>query len=92
IIVRTFPGQTDLPPIPINVYNYSATNTILQATASSSPFIDGFRSAFAGFPGNHRLEVTEKDMTERILELVSGGHLLTNGLIPLLICFFFYFF
>uniref|UniRef100_A0A182IUJ1 ABC transporter domain-containing protein n=1 Tax=Anopheles atroparvus TaxID=41427 RepID=A0A182IUJ1_ANOAO len=69
IIVRTFPGQTDLPPIPINVYNYSATNTILQATVSSSPFIDGFRSAFAGFPGNHRLEVTEKDMTERILEL-----------------------
>ncbi|XP_058116458.1 phospholipid-transporting ATPase ABCA3-like [Anopheles ziemanni] len=69
IIVRTFPGQTDLPPIPISVYNYSATNTILEATATSSPFIDGYRAVFRGLPGNHRLEVTEKNMTERILEL-----------------------
>ncbi|XP_053658365.1 phospholipid-transporting ATPase ABCA3-like [Anopheles marshallii] len=69
IIVRTFPGQTDLPPIPINVYNYSETNTILQASSPGSPFVDGFRTLFGAYPNTHRLQVIDKDIVEYILDL-----------------------
>ncbi|XP_053679934.1 phospholipid-transporting ATPase ABCA3-like [Anopheles nili] len=77
IIVRTFPGQTDLPPIPINVYNYTATSTVLQASAAS-PFIDGYRTMFQSFPNNHRLEVIDKDIVEHILELSNDNIGLVN--------------
>uniref|UniRef100_A0A182SZB0 ABC-2 type transporter transmembrane domain-containing protein n=1 Tax=Anopheles maculatus TaxID=74869 RepID=A0A182SZB0_9DIPT len=68
IIVRTFPGQTDLPPIPINVYNYSETNTILQAS-TPSPFVDGFRSVFGAYPNTHRLRIIDTDIVDYILDL-----------------------
>uniref|UniRef100_A0A8W7P6N4 ABC transporter domain-containing protein n=1 Tax=Anopheles coluzzii TaxID=1518534 RepID=A0A8W7P6N4_ANOCL len=71
IIVRTFPGQTDLPAIPINVYNYSTTTTILQASAPGSPFVDGFRSVFEAFPSTHQLRITDKDMVDYILDVFT---------------------
>uniref|UniRef100_A0A6E8W4G1 ABC transporter domain-containing protein n=1 Tax=Anopheles coluzzii TaxID=1518534 RepID=A0A6E8W4G1_ANOCL len=78
IIVRTFPGQTDLPAIPINVYNYSTTTTILQASAPGSPFVDGFRSLFEAFPSTHQLRITDKDMVDYILDVSTENIGLVN--------------
>ncbi|XP_052859969.1 phospholipid-transporting ATPase ABCA3-like [Anopheles cruzii] len=78
VIVRTFPGQTDLPPIPINVYNYSATNTILQDSGPSAAFIDGYRAIFESLPGTHQLEVINGDIVQHILELSTENIGLVN--------------
>uniref|UniRef100_A0A182UD52 ABC transporter domain-containing protein n=1 Tax=Anopheles melas TaxID=34690 RepID=A0A182UD52_9DIPT len=78
IIVRTFPGQTDLPAIPINVYNYSTTTTILQASAPGSPFVDGFRSLFESFPSTHQLRITDKDIVDYILDVSTENIGLVN--------------
>lgn len=66
-IVRSFPGVTDLPPLPISVYNYSSTTTLLEA--SDSNIVTGFQRLFEGFPSYHRMEIINRNMIDHILGL-----------------------
>lgn len=66
-IVRSFPGVTDLPPLPISVYNYSSTTTLLESL--NNTIVPGFQKIFESLPSSHRLQIINQEMTEHILAL-----------------------
>ncbi|XP_065074348.1 phospholipid-transporting ATPase ABCA3-like [Ochlerotatus camptorhynchus] len=70
-IVRSFPGVTELPPLPISVYNYSSTTTLLEP--SDSTIVTGFQRIFEGFPSSHRLEIINRNMTDHILAISNAN-------------------
>ncbi|XP_055537148.1 phospholipid-transporting ATPase ABCA3-like isoform X2 [Wyeomyia smithii] len=69
IIVRSFPGISELPPLPIAITNYSATTTLLEASASGNSLVTGYQRLFESFSPIHRLEISEQNMIDRILSL-----------------------
>ncbi|XP_053687488.1 phospholipid-transporting ATPase ABCA3-like [Sabethes cyaneus] len=67
-IVRSFPGISELPPLPISITNYSVTMTLLEAS-SSNPLVAGYQKLFEGISAIHQLQISEQNMIDHILSL-----------------------
>ncbi|XP_058835899.1 phospholipid-transporting ATPase ABCA3-like [Topomyia yanbarensis] len=69
IIVRSFPGITELPALPISIHNYSTTTTLLYVSPPENSLVTGYRKLFEDFPLSHQLQIIDHDMIEQILSL-----------------------
>ncbi|EAT39839.1 AAEL008386-PA, partial [Aedes aegypti] len=78
VIVRAFPGLNNLPPLPISVYNYSSTTTVLEIKGEIDDVVEGYEKLFQGYPSNHQLQKTDEDMVDRILSLSNANIGLVN--------------
>lgn len=78
VIVRSFPGLSNLPPLPISVYNYSSTTTLLELRTSNDDIFRGYQTLFQGYPSSHHLQTINKDMIDHILSLSDANIGLVN--------------
>ncbi|XP_058456304.1 phospholipid-transporting ATPase ABCA3-like [Malaya genurostris] len=69
IVVRSFPGITELPPLPISIQNYSTTTTLLRISQTENEVLIGYQKVFENFRSSHRLQLIDHDVIDEILSL-----------------------